>query len=140
MVDRKSKKISVIIFLFAIFVLLVAFSASWIYKIYKEQTAFSEQNTLSTVECSKYYYFIDPDAVEYYNGTLSFNIKNTLGREIETIVVESASETKEFNIYLGQGMTQPVSSDFIIDGWFLVYPKDCRNVNFRNISFEPNLE
>jgi uncharacterized protein YpmB len=137
MIERRAKRISVLIFLFAVFIMLVVFSVSWVYKIYKEQTKFTEENTYSTVECSKYYFSINPGTVTYEGTTLSFDIKNTLGDELDTIIVESPYGQKEAKVQLSQGLSQPVVVDLQIDSWFIVYPKDCRNANFKNVSFEP---
>ena len=136
MADPRSKKISVMIFLLAIFILLVVVTAGWIYRVYMDQTAYSEQRTLATFECGKYYYEIDPETVSYDEGTLYFEIENTLGADIPSIMVESAVETKEVSIGLTQGSFQPVSLPIAVEDWFVVYPRGCEDVNFKNISFE----
>jgi hypothetical protein len=108
--------------------------------MYTEQTAYSERHTLATVECSKYYYTIEPESVLYEEGTLYFEIKNTLGANIESIVVQSATEQTEVNLgFLDQGTTQPVSIPIEVVGWVLVYPSGCEGVNFKNLSFEPRI-
>jgi hypothetical protein len=138
MVERRSKKLSVVIFLFAIFILLVAFTAAWIYRMYQEQTAYSESRTLATVECSKYYFDVKPESVLYEDGVLYFEIENTLGAEILSIVVKSMNEAKEVDLGgLGQGTMQPVSLPIEVVEWVLVYPTGCEGVNFQNLSFEP---
>ena len=137
MVDRRSKKISVLIFLFAIFILLVVITAAWVYRMYTEQTAYSEETTFATIECGMYYFNIEPESVSYDAGTLYFEIGNTIGKEIETIVVQSSTETKEVSIGLSQGIVQPVSLPIEVVGWVMVYPKGCESVNFKNLSFEP---
>jgi len=140
MVDRRSKKISVLIFLFGIFAILVAVTAGWLYKVYTEQTAYSEQSTLATVECSRYYFKIDPDSVMYENGTLYFEARNTLGADVDVLVLESATDMKEVAVSLSQGLTIPVSVDIDIVEWVTVYPVGCKGVNFQNLSFEPREE
>ncbi|MBW2996716.1 hypothetical protein KY349_00075 [Candidatus Woesearchaeota archaeon] len=137
MADPRSKKISVLIFLFAIFIMLVVVTAGWIYRMYTEQTAYSEERTLATFECSRYYYVIHPDTVSYVDGTLYFEIENTLGSDIPSIMVESAVETKEVSIGLTQGIAQPVSLEMVVEDWVLVYPRGCKDVNFKNLTFEP---
>ncbi|MBU2561790.1 MAG: hypothetical protein KKD17_05830 [Nanoarchaeota archaeon] len=138
MVESRSKKISVLIFLFAIFILLVVVTGGWIYRMYTEQTAYSESKTLATVECSRYYYSINPESVLYENGTLYFEISNTLGADIDKMVVESIGGQKEVDVGgLSQGVTLPVSVPMEVVEWAVVYPPGCRGVNFKNISFEP---
>lgn len=137
MVERRSSKISVLIFLFAIFILLVVVTASWIYKIYQEQTAYSEARTLATIECGRYYYDINEESVLYENGTLYFEVGNTLGKDIDEMIVQSSTESKKVDIMLSRGTIQPVSVDIAVAGWVMVYPVGCEGVNFRNISFEP---
>lgn len=137
MADRRSKKISVLIFLFAIFVLLVVMTGSWIYRVYRDQTAYSEQKTFAAIECGRYYFDIKPETVSYEDGELYFELRNTLGKDIETIVVESSTEQKEVRVDLSQGTVQPVSLPLEVRGWVLIYPSGCEGVNFRNLSFEP---
>jgi hypothetical protein len=33
----------------------------------------------------------------------------------------------------------PVSVPLEVVGWVMVYPKGCQGVNFKNLSFEPNV-
>lgn len=137
MADTRSNKRNVLIFLFSIAILLIVMTASWTFRVYQDQTAFSEQRTLATIECGRYYFDIKPESVSYDNGTLYFEIENTLGKDIDNIVVESSTERQEINIALSQGMVQPVSLPIKVTGWVLVYPVGCEDVNFRNLSFEP---
>jgi hypothetical protein len=140
MAETRSRKVSILIFLFAVFILLAVFTGSWLYRMYKEQTDFSERKTLATVECGRYYFTIDPKSVLYENGTMYFEIENTLGADIGTIIVKSASEEKEVALGgLGQGTVMPVQIPIAVTEWVQVYPKGCEGVNFRNISFEPRI-
>ena len=136
MTERRSNKISVLIFLFAIFILLVVVTASWIYKIYVEQTEYSEERTIATIECGRYYYDIKEETVLYENGTLYFEIGNNLGKDMDDIIVQSSTESKEVSIMLSRGTVQPVSVQISVEGWVMVYPVGCKGLNFRNISFE----
>lgn len=138
MVERKSKKMSMLMFLFAIFILLSVITASWLYKMYTEQTAYSESSTLATIECSKYYFSIEPESVLYEDNTLYFEVKNTLGANLEDLIVKSYSEEKTVHINLDQGSTQPVSIPIDVVEWVLVFPAGCEGVNFKNLSFETN--
>ena len=139
MAEARSKRVSLLIFLFAVFILLAVFTGSWIYKMFKEQTAFSEKKTLATIDCGRYYFNIIPESVLYESGVLYFEIENTLGADIKSIVVKSASEEKEVDLGgLGQGAVMPVSMNITLTDWALIYPKGCDGVNFRNISFNPN--
>jgi len=138
MIERRSRKISTLIFMFAIFIMLVAFTAGWIYRMYSQQTAYSESKTFATVECGKYYYNIKPGSVIYENGTLYFEIENNIGADIGSIVVESMTEKKSIDLGgLSQGLVQPVSLPIEVVEWVLVYPQGCRGANFKNLSFEP---
>jgi flagellar basal body-associated protein FliL len=138
MAEARSKKVSVLIFLFAIFILLAVFTAVWLYNMYKQQTSFSERQTLATVECGRYYFAIDPKSVLYENSTLYFEIENTLGADINAIMVKSATQEKEVALNgLSQGTVMPVSVPLEVAEWVLVYPKGCAGVNFRNITFLP---
>ncbi len=138
MADSRSKKISVLFFMFAIFILLVVVTGGWLYKMYTEQTAYSESSTLATVECSKYYFRINADSVAYSDGVLYFEIENTLGSDIDSIVVQSLNEKKQVDVYLTQGIVQPVSLPIEVVEWVMVSPVGCEGVNFQNLSFSPN--
>jgi len=137
MAESKSHKIAVMVFLVAIFVLLAVFTATWIYKMYTEQTALTERNTLATINCGKYYYSIDPRTVTYDNGTLYLELENTIGAGFDYVMLQSSMDKKEVKVSLTQGMIQPVSVPISLDTWVLVYPKGCEGINFKNLSFEP---
>jgi len=140
MVEARSRKMSTLIFLFAVFILLAIFTGSWMYKMFKDQTAYSEQKTLATVECGRYYFSIRPESVLYENGTLYFEIENTLGADIKMVTVESKAESRELDLGgLSQGTVLPVSVQIGVSEWVLVYPKGCRGVNFRNLTFLPRI-
>jgi hypothetical protein len=140
MAEARSRKISLLIFLFAVFILLAVFTGSWLYRMFKEQTAYSEQKTLATVECGRYYFTIKPESVLYENGTLYFEIENTLGADMNVINVESMAANKEVDLGgLGQGTVLPVSLQIDVSEWVLVYPKGCRGVNFKNLTFLPRV-
>ena len=134
MAEPRHKKISTLIFLFAIFIMLAVVTGGWIYRMYVQQTAFSEQSTFGTVECGRYYFSVDPESVLYENNTLYFDIENSIGAAIGSLVIESAVESKQISIRLDQGTLQPVTIPIAVDGWFLVYPRGCRDANFKNIS------
>ncbi len=137
MVDRRSKKISVLIFMFAIFVLLVAVTASWMYRIYTEQTQYSEEKTMMTITCSQYYFVINPESVLYDGGQLYFEIENTLGKDIDKIVVRTSTEEAVVELDgLSQGIVHPVSVPIEVIEWAMVYPEGCDGANFKNLSFE----
>ena len=74
----------------------------------------------------------------YEGGALYFEIENTIGSNIESIIVKSVSEEKEVLIDLSQGVIQPVSLPIEVIEWAAVYPKGCEGINFKNLSFEPN--
>ena len=124
-------------FLFAVFVLLAVVTGAWLYKVYKEQTSFAETRTMATIDCGKYYFSIDPRTVTYDNGNLYFEIENTVGSKINSIVVDSGAEKKEVNVSLSSGMIQPVSLSLSMDTWVLVYPKGCYGINYKNLTWEP---
>ncbi len=140
MVESRSHKMSTLIFLFGIFILLAVVTAGWLYRMYTEQTAYSERSTLATVECSRYYFSIDPDTVSYNNGTLYFELRNTLGAQIDTMVVETSTQQKEVEVNLAQDTIQPVSLPIEVVEWAVIYPLGCEGTNFKNLSFEPNAE
>ncbi|HII72232.1 TPA: hypothetical protein HA265_05755 [Candidatus Woesearchaeota archaeon] len=138
--ESKSRKMSTLIFMFAIFVLLAAFLGSWLYRIYKEQTTYSQEQTLAAVDCGRFYYQVDSESVSYKDGVLFFLIENTIGKEITSLTLETALETKHFNMTgLTPGAMVPVNQSIRMTTWVWVYPTSCRGINFKNISFQPNI-
>lgn len=140
MVEGRAKKMSVMIFLLAVFIMLVVMTGAWVYKVYSEQTTFTQERTFAAVECGKYYFDIDESTVQYEDGQLFFEFENTLGDKIQTIIVESGLSKVSVDIGLVPGTTYPVSIPLELSGTSLkVYPEGCGDVNFKNISFEPNI-
>lgn len=138
MAEGRSRKVSTLIFLFAIFIMLAVFTGTWIYRMYSQHKAFTEDKTALTVECSRYYYNIRPETVIYENETLYFEIENNIGADIGGIVVESSADRKQVDLGgLSRGISQPVSVEMPVVEWVLVYPVGCREANFKNLSFEP---
>ena len=140
MVEGRAKKMSVMIFLMAVFIMLLVMTGAWIYRMYSEQTSFAQARTLAAIECGNYYFDIDETTVTYDGEILYFEIKNTLGGKIETIIVESGPSKVSVDIGLTSGTTYPVSIPFELYGTSLmIYPEGCEDVNFKNVSFEPNI-
>ena len=136
--EARSRKISTMIFLFAIFMLLAFFLGSWLYRIYLEQTQYSKEKTIAAVECGRFYFLIDENTVSYTNGTLHFAIENTVGTPITQLTVETALETQNLNITgLMSGAMVPVSTKIQITDWAHVYPRYCRGLNWKNLTFMP---
>ncbi len=136
--NPKSKKFSTMIFLVALFFLLSVLVGAWLYKIFKEQTSYSNDQTLATIDCGRYYFYIPENSVKYQNGTLEFDIENTLGKEIEQLTLRTALEKKTLNMTgLTQGTKVPVKTPIAMTDWVYVYPDACDGVNYKNISFLP---
>ena len=137
--EAHSKQTSTLIFLFAIFVLLAFFLGSWLYKIYLQQTEYSKEQTVAAIECGRFYFHIVDNTVSYDNGTLHFEVENTIGEPIRELTIESALETRTLNVSgLIPGAMVPISTDIRITDWVHVYPRYCRGLNWKNLSFLPN--
>jgi hypothetical protein len=69
---------------------------------------------------------------------LYFGITND-GAALKGIVVDSGIEAVKVDLGgLSSGAEYPVSVQINITGGVMVYPEGCKEVNFKNISFEPN--
>ncbi|MFC1723308.1 hypothetical protein ACFL0V_04165 [Nanoarchaeota archaeon] len=134
--DGRGKKVSTLIFLFALFMLLAVILGAWLFKIYQEQTKWSDTQTVDAVDCGRYYYQIGD--ITYHNGTLSFMFENTVGKPIKEITIESAIEKRSVNMSLNADEAIPISVPLQLTDWVFVYPSACRGFNFKNISFLPN--
>ncbi len=138
--EARSQKVSTLIFLFSIFVLLAFFLGSWLYNIYLDQTQYSKEQTISAIECGRFYFQIDEQSVGYVDGILTFDIENTIGTPIRELTIESALETRDLNVSgLIPGAMVPISVDIRLTDWIQIYPKYCRGLNFKNLTFMPNI-
>lgn len=124
MAERRSRKISMFIFLFALFILLAVITGAYLYKLYSENTASSEKQTRETIDCD-YYFAVSKQSISYIDDKLSFEIKNTYGKEIRTVVIVSGNETKEKSVSLTRGDSFPLDVSIKASGNFSLYPKGC---------------
>lgn len=125
-----SKKITILFFLFALFILAAVLVGTWLVNIYRTGTGFTDSESRSLLECNRYTYEISD--FEYKDGVLSFTIDNISGLEMDNIVVESGGVKKRLDFpTLLSGNSQELSVELELSSSFRIYPEGCENNNFK---------
>ncbi len=137
---QRSRKLSTISFLMLIFLLMVGLVGYWLYEIYIDQTEYSNEQSAQSIECGRFAFAIDEDAVVYESGVLSMNIDHRGGKQMDRFTFKTSLETKTVNVTIKPGTTAPVSVPIRLTNWVQVYPTECEGLNFKNISFLPNIK
>ena len=127
MAQEKGKKISTLIFLFAVFVFLAFFTGGWLYRVYVDHTSFSEKSTNTAIKCSSITFGVDN--LNYEGGVLSFDLENKFGAVFGNITVESGpNQTVEVPTgRLGSGDVYPVALTIDLGNSVMIYPAGCRD-------------
>lgn len=128
MQDSKSKKISIFIFLFALFVMLALLTGGYLYKLYIENIEFTDKETNELVNCDNFYFNLVKNTISYNENKLTFEVKNSMGKEINQLIIESNNKTTEKNMSLAQGDLLFVVVNLEVNNNFSVYPKGCKSV------------
>ena len=132
---EKSRKISLTIFLLAVFVFLAIFLGGWIYRVYMTETAYSTGESKSAVVCAGYTFDIDKESLVYEDGVLYFETDLGYGDKINLLVVESGVESREVDTTaMSGGVPQPITVDIPLSDEVLVYPEGCRDHNFERFT------
>jgi len=135
---EESKRISLFIFLFAIFIVLAVIIFVFMYNAYKGATNYSSTTTKTSVECAGYSFRIVGGTILYENGILSFEFDPSLGgaREKNPLIIvigKEEIETKPVDFTFKQRIkieTAPLEE-------FQIYPKGCKDI-IRNCSLAKN--
>lgn len=128
-----SKKVSILIFLIALFVLLAVLTGSWLYKIYIGHTNFTDKESSHIFECSGRIFKISQ--VAYGDGLLNFTITNTYGEPFDTLIVRSENITKEVELYdLIEGSSQDIGVEIFINGSVDLFSKGCEEYDKKTYS------
>lgn len=125
-----SKKITILFFLFALFILAAVLVGTWLFNIYRTGTGFTDAESRSLLECNRYTYEIRN--FEYKDGVLNFTIENISGLGFDSIIVESNGDIKklEFSSLLS-GSSEDLSVELELRNSFKIYPEGCANNNFK---------
>ena len=131
---EQSKKITMYIFLFALFIMLSFFLGTHIYNIYVEGTTSSSETTKGSLECS-FSFFIS--RINYEFPELTFNLRTTDVEAMDTIVIEvediqTKIPLKEFFDF----QQNILVDDVVIEDNFLVYSEGCREYNSKECSIK----
>ena len=93
--EGRAKRISVLIFLFAVFILLAVLIGSWIYSTFTTNVGFSKRTTTSVLQCSEFSFGVENVAYDAEQQHLHFVIRNNLGATINAIVIEAVTEERQ---------------------------------------------
>lgn len=134
MLADSKKKISWGIFLFALFIFLALWIGLTMYTIYTSKTTEAKSSTKSSIECSTYAFEISE--INYSDEKLTFRIKNTIGEDFETLVIESGNIQNKASLksfYEGEERTVAIDS-IVIEKEFSVYPEGCKEYNVKKFN------
>ncbi|MBI4738326.1 hypothetical protein HY772_01975 [Candidatus Woesearchaeota archaeon] len=133
--EGRARKVSVLIFLFGIFVMLGVILGGWLYSMYTTNIGFTNKATTSALRCGDYSFTVESIAFDPAKKVLSFTITNSLGDRFDSIVVESGQAKHTVNLTeLVQADTETVSIPLEIEREVLIYPRGCRENNAKRFS------
>lgn len=123
----QSRKITLYLFLFSIFLFLALFIGVRIYNIYMGSKTTSETTLKSTMGCA---FVFSLTNIEYNDGTLVFSIKTSDENAFKKITIVGADGTKrEVEMGTFMGYRQDVRVENInIENLFEVYPEGCESI------------
>jgi|GEM_PF-3685811 len=119
-------KKSILIFLFAIFVVLAFYILTYGTGIYTSSRSYTEQQTKNTL-CSTFFDF-ELKNTTYQNGVLAFNLarKSETGEPFSYIIIKGEEEKNITVLNMLSYDIQPVSIEIKISKNFTVYPESCK--------------
>ncbi|MCX6707646.1 MAG: hypothetical protein NT001_05915 [Candidatus Woesearchaeota archaeon] len=129
---EQSKKITLYIFLFALFIMLAFFIAVNIYNIYITNKTDSLKTTKGTLECS---FSFSIDSIRYSVPELSFNLHSSDINSLKKLIIDVDGIKTE--VVLGEFFDyaqKVVVKDIIIQDSFRVYPDGCEDYNIKECS------
>lgn len=130
----QSTKITLYIFLFALFIMLGMVIGIRIYNIYTGSKAATEKTIKSTMGCE--FFSFSVSNILYEQGSLSFDLKTTDDKLLKKIVIVGDNDMKK-EIELGRflGFEQRVDAGQIeVSDSFGVYPYGCESQNSKRCS------
>ena len=131
MAQEKGKKISTLIFLFAVFIFLAFFTGGWLYRVYVDHTSFSEKSTDTAIKCSSITFGVEN--LDYKGGVLSFDLENKFGQEFSNITIESGTQSVDVPTgILRPGDLFPVRLEIEVGETLIIYPQGCKGENSKS--------
>ncbi|MBI5398375.1 hypothetical protein HZB03_02825 [Candidatus Woesearchaeota archaeon] len=133
--EGRTKKVSVLVFLFGIFVLLGVIIGGWLYSMYTTNVGFTNKATATALRCGDYSFAVESIAFDPSEKVVSFTITNLFGDRFDSIVVESGQTEHQINLTgLVQGGSETVSIPLELGPEVLIYPQGCRENNAKRFS------
>lgn len=122
----QSRKITIYIFLFALFIMLAMVLGIRIYNIYTSSKTESEKTIEVVMKCT---FSFSVSNIDYTGGVLSFDLRTSDEKLLKKlVVVNENNETKEIELgrFIGFPSKQRVNAGSIsITNQFFVYPYGC---------------
>lgn len=136
---ERSKRYSLLIFLFALFIFLSLYIILWSYNIYTSTKNYTNATSQSSITCTTYSFNFVDNSMNYDNGTLTFNIDITnmissapKGFALVLATNETTYRSEPINIYVRN--TKVVFKNVSIDDSFSVAPVGCEASNVKPCS------
>ena len=133
---EQSKKITVYIFLFVVFILLAFYLMVWIYNNYMTTKTYSEKTTETALECNLFSFAISK--IRYEDVALSFEIESRVTEEKNAprnMVIKV--DGVEYPLQIGEYIDfrhQVSPQDRVIADKFTIYPEGCERYNSKECS------
>lgn len=135
---ERSKRITIAIFLFSIFIFLGIVVFVVIFSTARSTGNYSRMTTMSSVECLGITFRVIPNTITYEENTLSFVIDSVGGGSVTQLVITSGGEERETPEvdFRGRVKRKITIKDIEFEGNFTIYPKGCKNYNMKQCSLE----
>jgi hypothetical protein len=129
---EQSKKITIYIFLFALFMMLAFFIAVNIYNIYMDSKTSSIKTTKGALECAFSFSVSD---VRYDVTDLSFSLRSSNADTFKKMIIDVAGEKTDVPLGEFFDFNQKVTvKDMVIPDKFRIYPEGCEEYNIKECS------
>ncbi|MFC1752358.1 hypothetical protein ACFL96_03070 [Thermoproteota archaeon] len=131
---EQSKKITLYIFLFVLFIALAFFVGTYIYNIYISTTTSSTETTKTSLECA---FTFTIKNMGYDFPELSFDVRTSDLELFKKLVIEVEGIGAE--VELGEFFDfeqKVVVEDIVIEDSFNVYPEGCKEFNQKQCSLK----
>ena len=124
---EQHRKVTLYLFLLAVFLFLVVIIVTRGYKETMASTEYSNATTKSVLQCN--FFSFSVSKMSYGSGTLQLSISIRVTDEStapKNFVIKTSDQQRRINIPYYLDFTAPVKiEDFIIDDRFTIYPEDC---------------
>ena len=123
---EQSRRVALLIFLFAIFIFLAVFIFIFSYGVTKGGQNYTETTSKKAIECVGYSFRVVGDSITYNNSELSFVVEPSGGGSLNKLVIKSdGKEVETKNIDFSASYKQNVKVNISVSDIFELSPNGC---------------